>query len=108
AWIRSRRNDGVDGLVLRACLWRGPIGSTIPWPGGLARARCGRGRDNVGDCDIPYSRCLALTSGILSHMRWAIIILSLAAGAIWAQDTPVKIDNDQVRVLFATSKPHVK
>jgi uncharacterized RmlC-like cupin family protein len=37
-----------------------------------------------------------------------LAVLILAAVALPAQDTPVKIDNDQVRVLFATSKPHVK
>jgi hypothetical protein len=39
---------------------------------------------------------------------WTLAVLILAASALPAQDTPVKIDNDQVRVLFATSKPHVK
>jgi len=45
-------------------------------------------------------------------MRSAILVfgfvLVFAASLLPAQDTPVKIDNEQVRVLFATSVPHVK
>jgi hypothetical protein len=41
-------------------------------------------------------------------MRWTLAALLFAASTLPAQDTPVKIDNDQVRVLFATSVPHVK